>query len=634
MPRRILVVDDELAGLRKAHVSGSMADFYDILSDVTEPRFDDMRQLALAVPAAAPFVQDEYATAAYFQTDEAVRDLFLSPHIGAAGTQRVKDLLAPFLSRHDAVERLRSDFLAAFPGADFSIDFVSARPDLNALVQFEAVFLDLILEDGSAAPVADVKTYLKETSTAASERVLPPIVLMSSHDVLQDERRNFSDESHISAAGLMILPKEKIADPQFGSSGLRMSFDLLIRQSSVAHAMRLFMSSWMLALRRATTETSKILWNLDASAMQQFHLASFTDDDPYDEHLGELISRDHLYRVESDSDVKTRIAALDKEFREHLSSDPREIENRMIAPMVDVESSRELMSHFTWLGALPTLPLLSYLESECAERISRSLPFGSVLCGPQISNEERFWVHITQQCDLNGISREKNLDGTLLFALAEGRELAPSDNPASTELLLKSLRIREGSTLREFDLKVIGGSMLAMPLSDFLARARRQRLRIVGRLRSDVANQIVAATSNHMARPAAQLMLRPGVLRCKVFFRWTTTPAGGWAAIKEPGGKGRVFSLTKELKETFSFQDNACVDIALWLKSQLTALGVVMDANKLCATLRKGWRSDTHIQGQLVVKVRECNEFDKAYKALVKGDIGAGELQLTVVTEK
>lgn len=634
MPRRILVVDDELAGLRKAHVVGLIANFYEVVSDVTDPRFDDLRQFALTVPAAAPFVGDEHAAADYFQTDEAVRDLLLSPQIAVAATEPVRDLLAPLFSRRDVVERLRSDFLAAFPPAQFLIDFASARPDIDTLVQLEAVFLDLLLEDGSAAPVLDLKNYLRAISQAAGEKVLPPIVLMSSHDVLHDERRNFSEVSHISAAGLMILPKEKIADSHFRSDGLRLSFDLLIRQSSVAHAMRLFMTGWMRALAKATKDTSNILWNLDASAMQQFHLASFSDDDPYDEHLGELLSRDHLYRVESEADVRTRIANLDTEFRKHLNADPREIVNRMIAPMVDVESSRELMSHFTWLGALPTLPLLSFLEVECAERISRSLPFGSVLCGPQISKGERFWVHITQQCDLNGISRERNLDGTLFFALAEGRELAPSDNPAATELLLKSLRIQEGPTLREFDLKVIGGSMLAMPLSEFLARARRSRLRVVGRLRSDVANQIVAATSNHMARPAAQLMLRPGILRCKVFLRWTTTTPAGSAAIKEPDGKGRVFSLTKELKETFSFQDNACVDIALWLKGQLAGLGVGIDVDKLCATLRKGWRTDTHIQGPLIVKVRECADLDRAFKALVKGDIGANEVQLTVVTEK
>jgi CheY-like chemotaxis protein len=633
MPRRVLVVDDELAGLRKAHVIGSKGDFYEILSDVTDPRFENLREVALTVPAAAPFVTDEKAAAAYFDTDEAVRDLFLSPQIQAHANQQVLDLLAAFLGRHERVERLRNDFQTAFPDPEFAIDFVGARPALQRLTQFEAVFLDLFLEDGSPGPVPEVKEYLKGISDEAAEIVLPPIILMSSHTELQEHRRNFSEGAHISAAGLMILPKEKIADPQFGADGLRLSLDLLARQSSVAHGMRLFMASWMGALEKATEDTSKILWNLDASAMQQFHLASVRDDDPYDEHLGELLSRDHLHRVESDANVKTRIAGLDQTFRMHLSPDPREIGNRMMAPLVDVASSRELMSHFTWLGALPTQPLLSYLEIECADRISRSLPFGSVLCGPTISKGERFLVHITQQCDLNGISREKNLDGTLIFAMADARELLPSDHvPGSSELVLKNLQIQDGATLREFDLKVVGGAMLAMPLSDFLARARRQRLRVVGRLRSDVANQIVAATSNHMARPAAQLMLRSGMLRCKVFLRWTAPPPGGTSALKEASGKGCVFSLTKENKDTFSFQDDACVDIALWLKGQLPALNVQLDTDALCTALRKVWRSDTHLLGALRVKVRECDDLDKAFKAL-KGDIAANEVQLTVVFE-
>lgn len=632
MPR-LLVVDDELAGLRRAHVIASNGDLYDILSDITDPRFEGLRQVALSVPAAAPLVADQNAAAAYFQTNEAVRDLFLSPQLQAVANQELLNLFGAFLGRHARVERLRNDFLNAFPNPEFTIEFVQSRPSLRALTQFQAVFLDLFLEDGSAGPVPEVKAYLKAISEEAADAALPPIILMSSHNELKDHQRNFSEESHISAAGLMILPKDKIADAQFGSDGLRLSFYLLSRQSSVAHAMRLFMASWMRALKGATEATSKILWNLDASAMQQFHLASVRDHDPYDEHLGELLSRDHLYRVESDSLVKARIADLDIVFRSHLSPDPREIANRMMSPLVDVASSRELMSHFTWLGSLPTEPLLSYLESECAARISRSLPFGSVLCGYTITQGERFLVHITQQCDLNTLSREKSLDGTLIFALAKAQELSSSDNPVSSELLLKNLQIQDGSVRREFDLEVVSGSIVAMPLVEFLGRARRQRLRVVGRLRSDVANQIVAATTNHLARPAAQLMLRPGMLPCKVFLRWTTSPGPGRSALKDASDKARVFSLTKEIKETFSFQDHACVDIALWLRGELAALNVQVNVDTLCTALRKGWRNDTHLLGPLRVRVLECDNLDYAFKAL-KGDIAANEIQLTVVSEK
>lgn len=399
MPRRILVVDDELAGLRRVHVEGSSGTFYDVLADPTDKRFENLMGVAITVPAAQPFVQDEVSAAAYFATDAAVPELLLSAQLKEAASAPLRELLDPVWDREKRINALRAHFLSAFPAPDFVVDFAGApRPGLAAVTEVAALFLDLFLEDGSPAPVDGAKGYLRGLSEQAGDTVLPPIVLMSTHVELQQHRRTFSEGSRISAAGLMILPKEKISDQQFGSTGLRLSFDQLSRQSSTAHSMRRFLSSWTAALERALVDTSKTLWNLDASAMQQIHLASVRDDDPYDEHLGELLSREHLYRVESDSDVRSRLQKLDLTFREHLIGS--EIGNRLIAPLTDVSNARALMSHFTWMGSLPVVPLVSYLDAENAERISRSLPFGSVLCGRSLAQKDRCLVHITQQCDL------------------------------------------------------------------------------------------------------------------------------------------------------------------------------------------------------------------------------------------
>jgi hypothetical protein len=158
--------------------------------------------------------------------------------------------------------------------------------------------------------------------------------------------------------------------------------------------MRRFMASWTRAMESATANTAKALWNLDASAMQQFHLASVRDADPYDEHLSELLRRDHLFRVESDVDVAARVQQLDASFRDSSRRSPREIGNRLIAPLTDVANARAFMSHFTWLGALPSERLVTFHDSENAERISRSLPFGSVLCGSTIGSGARCLVHV------------------------------------------------------------------------------------------------------------------------------------------------------------------------------------------------------------------------------------------------
>lgn len=634
MPRQILVVDDELAGLRRVHVEGTVADFYDAVADSTDPRFENLKALAATVPAAQPFVEDDEAARAYFASDEAVRNLLLSAQVRNGAIPALRALLEPVWDRATRVEKLRQHFVSAFPAPDFEINFRSDRPLLDQLSASAALFIDLFLEDGSPGAVDTVKQYLASISDQAQDTILPPIVLMSSHSEIHEHRRNFSGGSRISAAGLMILPKGKIAEPHFGAPGLRLSFDQLSRQSSVAHSMRRFMASWTRAMQSASANTAKALWNLDASAMQQVHLASVRDADPYDEHLGELLGRDHLFRVESDVEVGARIKQLDASFREYLADDSREIGNRLIAPLTDVANARAFMSHFTWLGALPSEQLVSFHDAENAERISRSLPFGSVLCGSTLGSGTRCLVHITQQCDLNGISRTKDAAGTLIFAVADAQELFPSDNPSppANRIVLRSLQIRENGNEREFDLTVSPGEILAMPLREFISRVRHQSLRVIGRLRSDIANQIVASTNSHLSRPAAQAMLRPGMVRAKAFLQ-SKKLQNGRAPLMGDGGKARVLLLTKD-KELFSFQDDACVDVALWLASELAALNVQIQVDPLCTALRKGWRSEKNLPGDLFARVREHGDLNNAWRGLVKEDVAEDQVQFTVVVEK
>jgi hypothetical protein len=635
MPRRILIVDDELAALRRVHVEGAVADFYDAVADSTDPRFENLQALATTVPAAHPFVESEEAALAYFASDEAVRDLLLSAHVRNGAIPQLRALLEPVWDRAARVEKLRQHFASAFPAPDFEIAFRPDRPPLDQVSACAALFLDLFLEDGSPGAVDAVHQYLSGISDQAHDTILPPIVLMSSHSEILEHRRNFSGSSRISGAGLMILPKAKIAEPHFGAPGLRLSFDQLSRQSLVAHSMRRFMASWTRAMQSATANTAKALWNLDASAMQQIHLASVRDADPYDEHLSELLGRDHLFRVESDVEVAARIQQLDASFRGYLAEDPREIGNRLIAPLTDVANARAFMSHFTWLGALPSEQLVTFHDSEIAERISRSLPFGSVLCGSTIGSGARCLVHITQQCDLNGISRTKDVAGTLIFAVADAQELFASDNPNSpaNRIVLRSLQMRENGIDREFDLTVSPGEVLAMPLREFVSRVRNQRLRVVGRLRSDIANQIVTSTTSHLSRPAAQAMLRPGMVRAKAFLQ-SMKLRNGRSALMGDQGKARVLLLTKD-KDLFSFQDDACVDVALWLASELATLGVQIQVDPLCTALRKGWRDEKNLPGDLMARVREHADLNDAWRGLAKEDVAEeGRIQFTVVVEK
>jgi hypothetical protein len=634
--KRILVVDDELAGLRREHVRGVIPDFYDVISDVNDPRFEHLRQVGLAVASIAERMNgDINDVAEYFGSDDAVQNLILSDAFAQGAHQALKALLNPFTERAARVRKLEAAMRDAFPAAHFVLEIRSApRPPAHDVLLFDALFLDLFLENGDANPVDGLAAYMRSVSQAAAGNEIPPIVLMSSHEELDQNKQSFSEKSQISAAGLLILPKQKITSEAFGAPGLRLGFEQLTRQRPAAREMRLFMANWLKALDDAKKKASSTLWNLDASAMQQIHFASVSDDDPFDQHLHELLAREHLVHIEEDASVSTSMSRLDGIFRALLSTDGKAIENRLIAPTSDVHAMRNLISHFTWIGALPSVPFIAS-DIEAAKNISRSLPFGSVLAGPDLKTGSICLVHITQQCDLNGISRDKDINGCLIFACARARELQTWEKPdpsTKPRLVARNLKFDDGAGPREFDLDIEVGQVLALPLVEVVQRAREQSLRVIGRLRGDIASHVVADTSNHISRSASQKMIRPAMLRAKVFLQEPTLNRG-FSTVLEAAGTAKVFSLLFE-SDQYSFQDDACVWISLWLSSEMAKLGTAVDADMVCTTLRKGWRADKRLAGVLMTRVKSWNALNTAFKALVAAEAAAGQPQLTIVVER
>jgi hypothetical protein len=640
-PKTIMVVDDELSQLLKSHVRRLAADFYGTIEDVNDPAFDNLWDVARAVPGLGAVDWDQDTAAEYLSSEDAVSRVFLSQEFEQIAQDRLRGLLHPFTVRAKWVASLKQVFQESFRPPEFDLRFVPApRPPFAEVGLCAAVFLDLFLEQGEASPVEAVQNYLRQLATDAGEAALPPLVLMSSHPELEQYKLGFSEHACISAAGLMVLPKDALMEPEFRASGLTLAFKQLDRQKPVAHALRRFMAAWLDALETAKKNTARTLWNLDASAMQQIHLASISDDDPYDEHLNEFLSREHLFHVEAQAKVAASMAELDKQFRAQLTLDGQ-IENRLISPLADVKTARAFVSHFTWFGsALPEHFVGGEGdEAGAAARISRLLPFGSVLVQEQIGAESRCLVHITQQCDLNAISRSKDASRTLVFAMTSASELLASSNPIvkTTELVAKSLRIGHGADEREFDLRVDVGDLLAMPLREFLARARAEAWRVAGRLRSDITNHVVAATTNQMSRPASQKMIRPGLLKSKVFLQSATFQGGKIALMDKDSAEvqkpAKIFSVLRDA-ERYSFEDGASIEIALWLAHHSAPIGLALDADLLSAALRRGWTSPVDLAGGLRIRVRECDSLHTAFRGLVRGDIGQGGAQLTIVFEK
>ncbi|VVE48398.1 hypothetical protein [Pandoraea commovens] len=636
----ILVVDDELDQLTKSHVRRLATDFYDTIADVNDPVFENLWTVAKAVPDldAARWDLDEAAT--YLTSEAAVSAVLLSPQFVQLAQPQLTALLQPFFARAQWVAELKQVFQRAFPAPEFDLKFVSApRPSTADVTQCAAVFLDLFLEQGDASPVAAIQDYLRQLAINAGDAVLPPLVLMSSHPELEQNKLRFSEQARISAAGLMVLPKEKLMKLEFREFGLTLAFKQLDRQKHVAHALRQFMASWLQALETAKENTARTLWNLDASAMQQIHLASISDDDPYDEHLNEFLSRELLFHVESQPQIATSVNELDRQFRAQLVDG--KIENRLISPLVDVKTTRAFASHFTWFGSV--LPA-SFMGEEgsgigAAGSISRLLPFGSVLAQEPMSDGSRCLVHITQQCDLNAISRSKDASRTLSFVAAKASELQISSNPIvkSTDLVAKCLRVEQGEGEREYDLQINVAELVAMPLSEFIGRARADGWRVVGRLRSDITNHVVAATTNQMSRPASQKMIRPGLLKTKVFLQHVSFPGGKTALIDTDSAgtqsSAKIFSVLLD-EGRHSFEDNAAIEIALWLTYHAATINLTLDADLLCAALRRGWSSLDQLPGGLRIRRRDCESLSAAYQGLERGDISQGGAQFTVIFER
>lgn len=636
----ILVVDDELHQLTKSHVSRLAANFYETIADVNDPLFESLWDVAKAVPDLGAADWDVNEAESYLIGESAVSTVLLSKEFEQIAHPQLKRLLGVFSDRAKWVANLKHAFQVAFKAPEFDLQFVPApRPNFSRVGQCAAVFLDLFLEQGEASPVAAVQKYLRQLAIDAGEAMLPPLVLMSSHPELEEHKLGFSEYAGISAAGLMVLPKAALMEPEFRASGLSLAFKQLDRQKHVAHALRRFMASWLQALETAKENTARTLWNLDASAMQQIHLASISDDDPYDEHLNEFLSREHLFHVESQPQVAASVAELDRQFRAQLADG--KIENRLISPQVDVKTARAFVSHFTWFGSALPASFVSEEgnEPEAAGNISRLLPFGSVLVQEPMGDGSRCLVHITQQCDLNAISRSKDASRTLSFVAAKASQLQMSSNPVvkSTDLVAKCLRVGQGDDEREYDLRINVAELVAMPLSEFLGRTRAEGWRVVGRLRSDITNHVVAATTNQMSRPASQKMIRPGLLKTKAFLQSAALEGGKTPLIDKNSAEARkpakIFSVLHD-DGRYSFEDNASIEIALWLAHHAATIGLALDADLLCAALRRGWSSPGELPGGLRIRLRECESLSAAYRGVVGGDIGQGGAQLTVVFEK
>lgn len=616
-PPRILVVDDELVQFVYAQLRESEPEIEKVLGDAEGPEVRELLKLCENAMDVGPYEADERAFRAFLNSDAFIQQILLSAWFREKASLELIERFSNFFTRADRGAALRREFDAAFPVAEYTIDFVAKRPGQVEALAYDFLFLDLVLI-GSASPVDDLKQYLVELSVAAGDKPMPPIVVMSTNEAeLKKHRQEFSKASKVSAAGLWILPKSDLTSKDFKARGLRVLFDQLMAQRSPAHSMRAFVRSWVGALSKAADAAETTLWNLDASAIQRIHLTAIGDNDPFDGHLGDLVSREYLWHVEQNGQVAGKIRELDMCLRKYLD-DEDGLKSRFMSPIVDPQAARAFFSHYVWSGWPSGGAFYGATVDKPEQRFNATLPFGSVLASDLKAGGECL-IHVTQQCDLNSSTRgkpEKPEKRSAIFAIAEVHEALPHylTSFKNDDLIAVGLKTADG----QFDLKYAPGRVLAMPIADFLKHAEINKLAVVGRLRVDVATQFAQATANQLTRPAAFKMARESSLAVKAFLLGEAIPQNPKPTVYEQSpGKGREVVVGRSLDGLISLPDDDGLRIAVWIERMLIThcAGQQIDVVKLANQLRLGVKSDDELLPSLKVDIR-YGQIGKAFATI------------------
>jgi hypothetical protein len=591
---RVLVVDDELGQFVYAQLRESEPEIEALLGDVDAPEVEKLLQLCGQKGDVAAYAADPKVFQNFLMSDAFVQEVLLTDWFRRAAGADVLDKFSNFFTRADRGKLLREEFDSAFPPQEFQVDYMATRPSRVDALAYDFIFLDLVLV-GGGSPVDELKAFLKDLSDEAGEKPLPPIVAMSTaEEELTKHRQEFSKAAQISAAGLWILPKSDLGSADFKARGLRILFDQLVAQCAAAQSIRAFIRSWSKALKNAADMAETTLWNLDAAAIQRVHITAITDNDPFDGHLGDLISREYLWHVERDRDVAKKLGELDSCFRANLNDDDG-LKTRFMSPIVNPEVARAFFARYVWSGWPTDGAFYGPGVERPEQRFNSTLPFGSVLASELKAGGECL-VHVTQQCDLNASTRSGKAESrSALFAIAEVHEALPHHLARfdSRDLVAVGLKTAAGA----FDLQYAPGRVLAMPIGEFLQRAENDKLVVVGRLRFDVAAQFAQATANQLTRPAAFKMARDSEVAVKAFLLAEKLPLNPATAYLDSAGVHRSIAAVRAVDQSLSFQDEDGMRLAIWLERMLIAHcgGSELDLAALSNKLRVGVKAKQYI---------------------------------------
>lgn len=492
---KIAIVDDEIGPIT---ISRLPQEILDVLADSTSPELEEIWTHGTKLIGLPPFDQvNETIIGEKVFSDEFLNEVLMHDDVFSYASGPVQKLLSPFRDLNQQSKAILEQIVEAFPNDQFDVDKIFKRPEDPAmLLPYSLVVMDVMMDDH--LDLMGVAEYLCKISQAAVDQVPMPLILLVSHrgEDLNRDRGVLRRVAQISAPGFCIVPKCEIAQNNFGSRGVQLLWQQMAAQRTEAEATRHLYRAWKNAFSAAWNKTEETLWNLDAASLQQIHLMAREDNDPFDEHLLELISRHHLWHAEGNPKVQSAMLALAEAFDAHVSNEKGySVRFRCINYSEnDLDSMSKLVSHYRWTAFGVSRYLKDFDKENDYPILNRFLPFGSILAFEKpLKEKAEVLIHLTQQCDLNRIKGK-----SLVFARALILKADSKISKSEESFILNGLYLEN----KYWNIQIFKNGLFAFPANRLNESIHLATCEVVARLRSDIARQVLQEVVNHATRIA------------------------------------------------------------------------------------------------------------------------------------
>lgn len=565
----------------------------------------------------------------FLQSDEFATYIFLRSHNEILeGALKSSYADSHFATSREEANALKEIFNNAFGNENVTY-FADRNTDIDVISKFDFLILDLFIKTPEDF-IRDITSFLKHLVQHCEQ--LPPILLMSSHAELKHNLGKIRYFAEISAAGMVALSKREIRNSA-GIDGVRLMWEQLHHQRVAASKTKTLISAWNTALENAKSKALETIWSLDASAMQQFHYTAFIENDPFDEHLSDLLSREYQWHVENNSSFQTSLSDLDKALLDEIDQTSMEIRHRFPQhhPHDEVKALSLIQAHYNWSGTLQHTELSNISEKYLQENFNRTIPFGAVLAEDKATAGSKAWIHVTQQCDLNKRDIYTN-SSSILFLQVELVDATLPLDKKENEIILTGFPTQGGN----LSLKVIPSRFWASPIELLHKFVTTQKLSVVGRLRIDIAKLCLQAFINHSSRPAAFSIQNKTPESFRAFLvtpgkEDNKTRAVKYEELNDPK-KAKIIEVIK-VGNKILFADDDCNRLALWLFKHGPSTDDNNIRSTLSAHLRQGIPSSEGAVAHISYAIHKANNFERCMAEINGIQVPSNEYKLILFTK-